>query len=996
MQTPRAEASTRSGGEGANAARPRVNGSSGAAAAAGSGGGGGGGGSSEWTGSVWSAQEIADVAGGTVIRDCPPGRVCTDTRQLAPGDWFLALRGPRFDGADFLEEAARRGCGGAVVMGDGWGEKGEAGSGGNAPEGGGGRETGNGEEGGCAKEGLRGKDARKEGMARGEEGLRGENGAGESNVPPNLLPEGWQGGLVVVPDTLGTLQGLAREARRRFGGVVVGVTGSVGKTTARALTALALSPLGAVHQTQGNLNNHIGVPLTLLALPQASAACVVEMGMSARGEIALLSSIAAPSIRLLLNVGPAHIGDPSLGSLEAIAEAKGEMLADAREGDICVVNGDDARVMGLPMGRGVRRITFGLSATSDVQLLWAWAVDGGMAVEALQPGTHRRRRRSRTTGKGLIPPSHPLPPTRVSPQITFGRSPGCDVQLLWARAVDGGMAVEACIHNNLARTGGTAAEGRGGGRGVEWQSSKEESTDPSSSALSAGAGAVRLNSDGDIENTRDVHGKESNADDKTVCVRINSPGLHLADNALAAAAVAVAAGVPLPMAARHMALYEPIGMRMRVERIRRRGAAGEEGKRSEGKGEGHEGIGVTVLNDAYNASPISVASALHLLHQLSLESTAPSASSAASSPPVSGRHVAVLGDMLELGSQSESAHVDALSLCLSLSGISLVLAAGAAFKSALGKVVQRRVRGGAEEGMERGEDGSCSNEDDRDSGEWKIGRLHCFLEGGGERRLEVHAFDSAQDLAEAIALSACIAESLFEASKEAVDMGLIQLGDVIDLTCIYNRHPSDLSPTMSLAALSSNGVSFGRMASEAGRISTTVVSEAKSVNLLAPQRPSLSSKPLSAASPHQRLPQRPARPVAAVAAETASAEDDSADVPPPGCSRIKIELARPLGLVLEERAGGIFVAEVARGGNAEATGLVDAGDQLIATSAIVFDDSDSYGGVVVKKGMRIVRFNVRGEKFDTVMAAIGTHPSYLKVAIELQKCKPLSRDPTTS
>ncbi|CAI5459422.1 unnamed protein product [Closterium sp. Yama58-4] len=667
MRTTRAGASAGNGGESASAARPQIDGSS-----------GGGGGSSEWAGSVWTAQEIADVTGGAVIRDCPPGRVCTDTRQLAPGDWFLALRGPRFDGADFLEEAARRGCGGAIVMADGWGEKGDAGNagnGGDALEGGGGTESGNGKEGGCA-----------EGGVSAEEGSREEKGATEPNVPPNLLPEGWQGGFVVMPDTLGALQGLAREARRRFGGVVVGVTGSVGKTTARALTALALSPLGAVHQTQGNLNNHIGVPLTLLALPQSAAACVVEMGMSARGEIALLSSIAASTIRLLLNVGPAHIGDPTLGSLEAIAEAKGELLADAREGDVCVVNGDDSLVLGLPIKGGVRR-------------------------------------------------------------VTFGRSPSSDVQLLWVHAVDGGMAVEACIRNNLARRGGGVADAAAGGRGeeggAESLSSKEEGTDSSSSVLSAEAGAVRLNSDGDIDDTRGVHGDESNLDSNGVCVRINSPGLHLADNSLAAAAVAVAAGVPLPMAARHMALYEPIGMRMR-----------------------------------------------------------------------------------------------------------------------------------------------------------------------------------------------------------------------------------------------------------AGRISTTVVAEAKSVTFLAPQRPSLSAKPLSIASPHQRL--RPARPVAAVAAETASAEDDSADVPPPGCSRIKIELARPLGMVLEERAGGIFVAEVARGGNAEATGLVDAGDQLIATSAIVFDNSDSYGGVVVKKGMRIVRFNVRGEKFDTVMAAIGTHPSYLKVAIELQKCKPLTRDPTTS
>ncbi|GJP83072.1 hypothetical protein CLOP_g13280 [Closterium sp. NIES-67] len=203
---------------------------------------------------------------------------------------------------------------------------------------------------------------------------------------------------------------------------------------------------------------------------------------------------------------------------------------------------------------------------------------------------------------------------------------------------------------------------------------------------------------------------------------------------------------------------------------------------------------------------------------------------------------------------------------------------------------------------------------------------------------------------------------------------------------------------MALAAVSSNGISRGLATPEAAGVSKTTVSQAKSVNFLSPRRTSLSSaKPLSASSPHQRLPRfRPAQPVAAVAAETSSAEGDSADVPPPGCSRIKIELARPLGMVLEERAGGIFVAEVARGGNAEAAGVVDAGDQLIATSAIVYDDSDSYGGVVVKKGMRVVRFNVRGESFDTVMAAISTHPSYLKVAIELQKCMPLTRDPTTS
>eukprot|EP00897_Mesotaenium_endlicherianum_P008561 jgi/Mesen1/7733/ME000407S06965 len=125
------------------------------------------------------------------------------------------------------------------------------------------------------------------------------------------------------------------------------------------------------------------------------------------------------------------------------------------------------------------------------------------------------------------------------------------------------------------------------------------------------------------------------------------------------------------------------------------------------------------------------------------------------------------------------------------------------------------------------------------------------------------------------------------------------------------------------------------------------------------------------------------------------AESDSGyltdtDEPPPGCSRIKVELGRPLGLVLEEdKSGNIFVAEVSSGGNAEKTGLIGVGDQLIATSAVVYNDSDDYGGVTVRKGMQLVRLNVRGESFNTVMAAIGTHPAYLKVNIELQKCQPV-------
>eukprot|EP00270_Netrium_digitus_P018525 TRINITY_DN7066_c0_g1_i1.p1 TRINITY_DN7066_c0_g1~~TRINITY_DN7066_c0_g1_i1.p1 ORF type:complete len:221 (+),score=32.75 TRINITY_DN7066_c0_g1_i1:57-665(+) len=112
------------------------------------------------------------------------------------------------------------------------------------------------------------------------------------------------------------------------------------------------------------------------------------------------------------------------------------------------------------------------------------------------------------------------------------------------------------------------------------------------------------------------------------------------------------------------------------------------------------------------------------------------------------------------------------------------------------------------------------------------------------------------------------------------------------------------------------------------------------------------------------------------------------DLPPPGCSRVKVELSRPLGLVLEEDVtrGGIFVAEIIPEGNAEKSQEIDMGDELIATSAIVYNSSESYGGVTVRRQMEIVRLTVRGEKFETVMAAIGTHPAHMKVTLELQKC----------
>jgi UDP-N-acetylmuramoyl-tripeptide--D-alanyl-D-alanine ligase len=175
----------------------------------------------------------------------------------------------------------------------------------------------------------------------------------------------WTGGVVLVTDTLRALQDLGRHARATFRGPVVGLTGSSGKTTTRALTALALRPLGIVHQTTGNLNNHIGVPLTLLACPSDADAMLVEMGTSSPGEIAVLADLARPNVRLIVNVGPAHLQE--LGGLDGVALEKGALFRAALPGDVVCVNADDPRVAAIPSPAGVRRLTWG--SAGEVALL---------------------------------------------------------------------------------------------------------------------------------------------------------------------------------------------------------------------------------------------------------------------------------------------------------------------------------------------------------------------------------------------------------------------------------------------------------------------------------------------------------------------------------------------------------------------------------------------------------------------------------------------------
>ena len=192
------------------------------------------------------------------------------------------------------------------------------------------------------------------------------------------MPEGWTGGFIQVDDSLLAFQQIAHGFRQQFKGPVVGITGSAGKTTTRAMIGSVLEGLGEVHQTNGNFNNHIGVPKTITDASGTEAAWVLEMGMSALGEIHRLQEIGEPNIRIITNVGAAHV--EGCGSIEGVAQAKGELFAGARPGDTCCINIDDHRVATRPIREGVNSITYGQSEKATVRLLQSQVEDWSTGV----------------------------------------------------------------------------------------------------------------------------------------------------------------------------------------------------------------------------------------------------------------------------------------------------------------------------------------------------------------------------------------------------------------------------------------------------------------------------------------------------------------------------------------------------------------------------------------------------------------------------------------
>ena len=205
--------------------------------------------------------------------------------------------------------------------------------------------------------------------------LRGERYDAHDFVP-DVAARGAAGALVnrlvsvhvaqvVVPDVLEGLTSFARAWRRDFAGVVVAITGSNGKTTVKEMTGAILAQRGACLVTHGNLNNHIGVPLTLARLEATHRHAVVEMGANHPGEIAHLAGIARPDVGLVINAGPAHL--EGFGGLDGVARAKGEMFEALGPDRTAVINADDRYAglwRGLARGAG-RTLSFGMREPAD-------------------------------------------------------------------------------------------------------------------------------------------------------------------------------------------------------------------------------------------------------------------------------------------------------------------------------------------------------------------------------------------------------------------------------------------------------------------------------------------------------------------------------------------------------------------------------------------------------------------------------------------------------
>jgi UDP-N-acetylmuramoyl-tripeptide--D-alanyl-D-alanine ligase len=176
--------------------------------------------------------------------------------------------------------------------------------------------------------------------------------------PPIHLP------ILIVEDPLLALQELSKRYLEEVNPKVVGITGSNGKTTTKDITAALLSTTFRVHKTSGNFNNHLGMPLTILSMPSDVEVVVLEMGMSGKGEIELLSTLAQPDLAIITNIGEAHLLD--LGSREGIADAKLEIVKGLKSEGALVYHGDEPLLQERLSSPEFRTLSFGMEHNNHI------------------------------------------------------------------------------------------------------------------------------------------------------------------------------------------------------------------------------------------------------------------------------------------------------------------------------------------------------------------------------------------------------------------------------------------------------------------------------------------------------------------------------------------------------------------------------------------------------------------------------------------------------
>jgi UDP-N-acetylmuramoyl-tripeptide--D-alanyl-D-alanine ligase len=245
---------------------------------------------------MFTVAEIARATGGEIIGSSSgyAAGVCTDSRTVKADELFIPIRGERFDGHDFIGSAAARGV--SLFL------------------------------------------AEKQWAVRHE-------------LPAGII-------CIAVPDTLRGLGDLAAFHRGRFTLPIAAITGSNGKTTTKEMLAAILATTGPGLKTGGNLNNLVGLPLTLLRLTGNDLWAILEMGMSELGEIDRLAEIARPDVGVITNAFPAHLA--SMGSVRAVARAKGELFLRLGSGGWAVYNADDPLISASPSPHGVIRLGYGL------------------------------------------------------------------------------------------------------------------------------------------------------------------------------------------------------------------------------------------------------------------------------------------------------------------------------------------------------------------------------------------------------------------------------------------------------------------------------------------------------------------------------------------------------------------------------------------------------------------------------------------------------------